>query len=374
VTALLLALSMTLPHQQIARIDAAVATVMKEQRIDGLSLGVGRNGTALYLRGYGYRDSAAKRPADGYTIYAVGSITKQFTAVLVLREVAQGQLALDAGTPPIRRLLAQTTSGHWEYSNANYATLGSILERTSGMRYCTLLRTRLLEPLRLISTSCEPPSTWNLAVASLPSTEPIAPAAGGLWSNAPDLLRWLAALYSGAVVPKPLFDAMTTSATLPGGVLANYGFGFFVDDWYGYHVAHHNGFVRGFSCVDALLLDDGLAIVLLSNRATVDLDPLAKSVVAIVDPPRDRNLSAAAAQPAENENRQITAALAAVLQTTGFSSRGALVSLEFIERTRRGEIVEDTYRATFENAQAWIVVGYDGRNAIVSLTVRPIDK
>ncbi|MBV8373994.1 MAG: beta-lactamase family protein [Candidatus Eremiobacteraeota bacterium] len=370
----LIAAFIALSSAQMGRIDSIATMVMRQQHVDGLSLGVARNGIVLYLRGYGYRDADAKLPSDGYTIYPVGSITKQFTAALVLQDVARGRLALDAGNPPIRRLLDQTASGQWEYSNDNYARLGATLERLSGMGFCALLKVRILDPLQLISTSCSPPTTWNLATASDATARPIAPAAGGLWSNANDLLRWLAALRGGTVLPEAFFAAMTTSATLPGGVPVNYGFGFFVDNWYGYRVVHHNGFVPGFSSVDALSLDDGLAVVLLSNRAAVDLDPLAKSVVAIVDEPRDRNLSAAFPQPAENENRQITAALTAVLQTPGFEERGSLVSLEFVERTRRADTVEDTYRATFTQAQTWIVVGYDAQNAIVSLTIRPIDR
>jgi CubicO group peptidase (beta-lactamase class C family) len=372
-TAVVLATLAALSRQQVARIDAIVGTVMRQERVEGLSLGVARGRSTLYLRGYGFRNSAGLR-ADGYTIYAVGSIAKQFTAALVLQEVARGRLDLDGGNPPVRSLLDQTTGGRWGYSNENYVALGKVLERVTAMPYCALLQARVLEPLRLPSTSCAAPATWNLAAATAPSDEPIAPAAGGLWSNAADLLRWLAALRDGTIVTKPLFDAMTTSATLPNGVPVNYGFGFFVDDWYGYRVVHHDGFVAGFSCLDALEPDDGLELVLLSNRAALDLVPLAKSIVAIVQPARDRNLSAAAGGSPENENQQITADLAALLQTHGFAARGSLLSLEFIERNRGENVVDDTYRATFTNDQVWVVVEYDARNDIESLRILPITR
>ncbi len=369
----LLAALIALSRAQIAGIDAIAATVMQQHHIDGLSLGIARNGSPLYLRGYGYRDANRRLPADGYTVYAVGSVAKQFTAALVLQQVAQGRLTLDSGEPSVRSLLNQTAGGQWRYRNENYTELGTMLERETGTTYCALLHSRIVRPLHLISTSCEPPASWNLAAAPMVAEQTLAPAAGGLWSNAPDLLRWLAALQNGAVVPRSLFDAMTTSATLLDGTPANYGFGFFVNDWYGYRVAHHSGFVAGFSSVDALVLGDGIEIALLSSGQTVDLDPLAKSILALLVPPLDRNLYALPSQPPENENHQITSALAALLQTPGFAALGRLQSLEFIERNRRGQTIDDKYRATFSDARAWVFVDYDDRNTIESLTVTPIE-
>lgn len=346
---------------------------MQQHHIDGLSLGIARNGSPLYLRGYGYRDAKRRLPVDGYTVYAVGSIAKQFTAALVLQQVAQGRLTLDSGEPSVRSLLNQTAGGEWRYRNENYAELGALLERDTGTTYCALLHSRIVQALQLMSTSCDPPASWNVAVAPMVPQESISAAAGGLWSNVPDLLRWLAALQDGAVLPRSLFDAMTTSSTLPDGTPTNYGFGFFINDWYGYRVVHHNGFIPGFSSVDALVLRDGIEIALLSNGPTVDLDPLAKSIVALLVFPLDRNLYALPSQPPENENHQITAALTALLQTPGFAAFGRLQSLEFIERDRHGQTIDDKYRATFANARTLIFVGYDEHDTIEFLTVTPIE-
>lgn len=356
---------------QITKIDAIVRSVIRASAIPGLSLGIARNGTTLYLRGYGLRDTGRGLPADGFTIYAAGSIAKQFTAALVLQDVDAGRLTLDQGNPSVRALLGQTAGDAWEYRNENYAALGDLLERAGGAPYCSLLAGRILQPLRLVSTSCGvPAASWNVALASQGS-EWIAPAAGGLWSNAPDLLRWLDDLRSGRVVAPQLFAMMTVSGRLSGGVPTNYGFGFFTGDWYGYPVVFHNGFVSGYSCEDVLSLGDGVALALLTNGNRIDLTPLAKSVFSIVDAPRDKNSYATPFAPPENENKAITAAVSGMLRTSVYQSYGKLELLEFVERSVKGATTFDRYRATFERAVLRVTVGYGPGNAIESMNVAP---
>ena len=84
-----------LPAQAV-RVDHIVRTVMREQHIAGCSVGIARRGSILYLKGYGFRDVASRRAADGYTIYRAGSITKQFTAAAVLQLADENAIALDS--------------------------------------------------------------------------------------------------------------------------------------------------------------------------------------------------------------------------------------------------------------------------------------
>lgn len=366
-----LAAAALLNAAESSRVDAIVASVMRESRIPGISLGIGRNGSTLYLRGYGVRDASRNLPADGFTIYAAASLAKQFTAALVLQDVARGRLAFDRGEPPVRALLWQITDDRWEYRNENYVALGTLLERTDGTPYCTLAAQRIFAPLDLFSTSCGAPyPSRNLAVSATPPRR-TDPAAAGLWSNAPDLLRWLDALRGGRVVPHSSFEAMTTSGRLSGGVATNYGFGFFTGNWYGYPVAFHNGLIPGYSCEDVLSLDDGLELALLSNGNHVDLAPLAKSIFTIVDPPRDKNSYAVPNAVPENENRQITTAVTAALETPAYASYGKLEMLEFTERTVEDSTTFDRYRATFEHAVLRVTVGYGADNAVESMSVAP---
>lgn len=366
----LLAVALALTRAQKMQIGAIAATVMRARHISGLSLGVARGTSILYVRGYGWRDADRRLPADGYTIYPIGSLSKQFTAALVLQDVAAGSLSLDGGDPSVRELLDQTVGGAFVYNNANYARLGRTLERVDRTPFCRLVRERIIAPLRLPSTGCTVPNgAWNVAADAFDGAENIAPAAGGLVSNVPDLLAWLGALRSGRVIPLPLFVRMTTSARL-GGIPTNYGFGFFIDDWYGYPVAQHSGYVGGFSAEDAMLFGDDLDVVVLAMRATTDLVPLAKSIAAIVEPARDRNLRALPNRPPENEDLAVSRLLPAALERR-FPQLGRPRAVEFIERRQSRPERADVYRVTYPATQFSVLVRYRSDAAIDSVEAIP---
>lgn len=333
----LLAASLALTQAQIARIDAVVAQVMQSNHIPGLSLGVARKGHVVFLRGYGSRDCKNGGRVDGYTVYRVGSITKQFTAALVMQEADRGKLPLNAEVDgiTIEQLLAQTsglvnytdpgeTLDHamnaplqftpgtrWQYSNSNYYLLGTALENVTKRTYADLLAQRITRPLGLTSTTFVPPLERNVAYGCVPQTANDAPAlaysASALSSNVPDSLTWLWSLYEGDVVNPDSFDRMTSSGTLADGTPTNYGFGFFTDSWYGLRVAQTPGNVDGFSADDGLVLDDGTAFAILTNGDRVSLVPLAKSIVEIVEPLKNPALVASLGRPGIFEDPAVTA-------------------------------------------------------------------
>jgi CubicO group peptidase (beta-lactamase class C family) len=343
--AVLLAASLALTAAQSAKINAVVAQVMQASHIPGLSLGIERKGTMVFLRGYGMRDCASGATANGYTVYRIGSITKQFTAALVMQEAERGALPLNSevGGITVAQLLSQTsglvsytdpgqtldsalnappafTPGtRWQYSNSNYYLLGTALQSVTHQSFSTLLTRRITRPLHLTSTTFGLPVERNVAqgcrwagpdwlpAAESPNDAPtLAFSASALSSNVPDLVAWLWDLYDGAVVSPESFATMTTSWKLSNGTPTEYGFGFFTDDWYGDRVAQHTGYVDGFSAVDVLALDDGSAIALLANADQVPLIPLAKSIFAIVEPIKDAALVAGFNHPAVNEDPAVT--------------------------------------------------------------------
>lgn len=227
----------------------------------GLSLVVLCDGEVAIARGYGKADLEAGRDADADTVYAIGSLTKPYTALTALRAAADGHLDLDApllrylpelpasfaaisprlllchrsglpsdwyrgsmgAGPPwtdlVRELadeplLAPPDSWH-AYSNVGYTLLAHTLERATGRPYTELLAAAIAAELGAAApTSSSPPSTPEFAdPASLPAyyqgrrlAEPhlrLAPAAGlhaSVLTMVP-LLRWL-------LTPGPLASAM----------------------------------------------------------------------------------------------------------------------------------------------------------------------
>lgn len=433
----ILAASLALSPAQSKQIDALVQQVMQADHIPGLSLGIARNGHTLLVRGYGVRDVATNAPADPRTIYRIGSITKQFTAALVEIEAERGALPFNAEVRgvTIPQLLGQTsglvsytdpgqtldsamnaplrfTPGtQWEYSNSNYYLLGTALESASQQTYPQLLQKLILTPIHLNSTTFDLPTGpdvamgygWNgTQIAPVPPGPNDAPtlayAASALSSNVVDLLHWLYQLQDGGVVPVDSFEQMTSSWALGDGTLTHYGFGFFIDDWYGWPIAQHTGMMDGYSGDDAISLDDGLDLVVLTNADKLPVIPLLKGIFAIVDRPKDRTLVADLSHPAENEDPTVTALVKTVvaqlasgtldraLLTTAFAAGlsdatlsadfaqvralGNLNLVEYLEATRVADVSYLKYRLTFDRGQLILNLGLRA-DKIDALTIEP---
>jgi CubicO group peptidase (beta-lactamase class C family) len=444
-----LAATLALSPAAGARIDGIVRTVMREQHLPGLSLGVARGGRVLYLHGYGYRDVRTKARADAYTIYRIGSITKQFTAALILGEAQRQAIDLDApiGTyvrdlppaaagVPVNDLLAQTsgiadfTNGNqtpaypsvlsaplafvpgsvWQYSNTNYLLLGDALAKVAQMPYADLVERSILSPLHLVSTSIALPAAQNVAsgyrwgdggFVPVPPSAEDAPqflmGAAAMSSNVPDLLRWLDALRLGRVAGVEGFRRMTTSQRLTSGERTGYGYGFFVQDWYGLRTAYHPGILDGFTGADAIVLDDALEVAVLTNADRADILPLVKSIVAVVDGPKDANLYASRPRAPENENPNVTRLVQTVfmqlqrgtidrtLLAPSFSAAltdadlradrllvagcGSLALTEFIERTHGESLSFEKYRLTCGSERLWMTLGVTDDDRIGSLQI-----
>ena len=338
--------TLALNPPQIARIDEAMHEVMAREHIAGMSIALAQRGRILYARGYGYRDLRAHAPADRATIYEIGSLTKQFTAACVLMLAAQGKLDLDAPLSryidapvpwravTVRQLLSQVsgipdhlempdfrnwaqvqrTPGQlihavqpaglhfqpgtrWEYSNTNYFLLGLIIESTSGAAYATFLQQHILRPLNLQSTSYTDVSmkhdgraagyAWDGAAfdnAGLSSMH-LAFAAGALSSNVDDLIAWNTALLADRVLPPKFTALMTTEGMLADLTGTAYGMGLMLANMYGRAVIFHTGAIDGFSASAGSVEAEGLQFVVLTNTERIDTIPIAKTLVAIADPP-----------------------------------------------------------------------------------------
>jgi CubicO group peptidase (beta-lactamase class C family) len=427
--ATLLGASLAITPAQMAQIDGVVTQVMRSDHIPGLSLGIARQGKVLLTRGYGVRDVARQAPADAHTIYRIGSITKQFTATLVIQEYERGALPLDAAVNgiTIEQLLSQTSGipsytdpgqtlesamtaqpaftpdTQWQYSNSDYYLLGTALQDVTHESYAQLIASRISTPLKLTATALKLPSgpdaangyTWDGAkfVLDIPgpnATPELAFSAGGLSSNVIDLLAWMYGLENVALIDADDFTMMTSTHTLRDGTPTHYGYGFFIENWYGWPVAEHPGLIDGFSGGDAMSLDDDLNIVVLSNANHEPIAPLEKSIFAILDTAKDDALVAKPSQAPENEDPAITETVRALadgltrstinrsLLSPGFSATltddaiaadaatvkplGALQMIEFLEVTRLAGVVYEEYRASYERGQLLFTVSMrDGK-------------
>ena len=195
----------------IARIDDMAAAEHARDNVGSLSVGVISGGRLVWTKSYGLADMESKTPATADTVYRIGSITKPFTALMLLQLAQEGKVNLSdpvdkyfpevtkiqkpsAGAPRITlEQLATMTSGlarepanvssynigrvsDWEttllaalphtryefapgsryfYSNIGYATLGAALARAAGMPYVQYIEERILTPLDMKHTAFE---------------------------------------------------------------------------------------------------------------------------------------------------------------------------------------------------------------------------
>ncbi|MGW0389410.1 serine hydrolase domain-containing protein [Streptomyces sp. NPDC003042] len=317
-----------------------IAVAQSEGRAPSVVAAVVRGGEVVWE---GSRTSVAGHGPDGNVQYRIGSITKTFTAVLVLRLRDEGLLDLSdpldkhlpgtgAGEVTIGQLLAHTgglaaeTPGEWwertsgelrpeladvlgeepfrhapgrrhHYSNPGYTLLGSLVEALRGKPWEEVLRAEVLEPLGLNRTSGLPqaPHAGGWAVhpwADVMMPEPLedlglmAPA-GVLWSTTGDLARFAAFLLRGdeRVLSAESVREMCTSAAPPEPDFAElgYGLGMQLTAQGGRRLVGHCGSLPGF--VAGLWMsgtDDVAAIVLANCTSGLPVSTVAADLVAIV--------------------------------------------------------------------------------------------
>lgn len=233
---------------------------------------VARGGQVLIDTGYGLADRATQAANGPGTVFQVGSVTKQFTAMAIAMLAAAGRLRLDGracdylpGCPPswrpvtIAELLTHTSGiANWSswrltgplpgeaadpiaaivtqaqreplasrpgtrasYSNPGYVVLGDIIQRVSGMSYAAFLRTRIFTPLGMASTGVyQGGATQRGHALGYLASGAVAPAvltgyssaAGAIYSTVGDLDRWDHALITGTprLIPPPLLAQILT--------------------------------------------------------------------------------------------------------------------------------------------------------------------
>jgi hypothetical protein len=105
-------------------VDALAADALQRGPVAGLSIAVFERGLSVLAKGYGFADLAAKTPATPETSYPIASISKRFTAALILRLADQGKLALD---DPLDRFFPEARK------RIGALTIRHLLDHTSGL-------------------------------------------------------------------------------------------------------------------------------------------------------------------------------------------------------------------------------------------------
>jgi CubicO group peptidase (beta-lactamase class C family)/D-alanyl-D-alanine dipeptidase len=313
----------------VRELDAFIAREVAAKRLPALSIALVDDQALIWSKGYGLANPKAKTPATADTVYRVGSVSKLFTDIAVMRLVEEGKLDLDAPVThylpdfkpknpfdkpiTLRQLMAHRSGlvreppvGHYfdpteptlaetvgslnrtelvyppekriKYSNAAIATVGYVLQVTQKEPFPRYLKRTLLEPLGMEHSSFEatPAVTKDLAVATMwtyQGREFEAPTfalgmapAGSMYSTVGDLARFLSVLFARGLLKPETWEQMWTPQFVKPGEKGEFGIGFHIDKLDGHRRIGHGGAIYGFATELDGLPDEKLGVIVITSR------------------------------------------------------------------------------------------------------------
>jgi len=118
-------------HGEIANIKQltdSIQAIVKEQHIPGLMVGITTKDSVIFSGGFGYADVKAKRPVNSETLFRMGSITKMFVSLAILKLVEEGKLSLD---DELKKVVPEVPfQNRWEATHP--VKIVNLLEHTAG--------------------------------------------------------------------------------------------------------------------------------------------------------------------------------------------------------------------------------------------------
>jgi D-alanyl-D-alanine carboxypeptidase len=288
------------------RIDSLIEANTK-RFFNGIIL-VSQNDKVIYSKVKGYANLENKTPLVIDNQFIIGSISKQMTAVVVLREVDKGRINLHI---PVKKYLPnmhQTwldsitvhqllnhTSGvtDWDkplkfkpstdfaYSNIGYELLAKITENVTKKSYATLtnevfkickmkhsMSPKLNQQKSLVNSYVEDSTGKIKLVAGFLSNLGIP--SGGMISTAGDLLLWNKNLHGGKLLSKKSYDMMTTASSHRNHFIfgeVDYGYGLQIDPKGKTLEIGHSGYATGFASLNFYYPATKTSLIILENIA-----------------------------------------------------------------------------------------------------------
>ena len=303
----------------------------------GAAVVISENGQIVYRGARGLADVEAKRPITPQTVFRIGSITKQFSAAVVLQLAAEGKLKLSdpvskyfpdypqpGASATVAQLLSHTVGiqsytgipgwmveantnkaytteqlmavfkdlpapnkpgEKFEYNNSGYVLVGALIEKVTGNSWSAEVERRITKPLGLatirdgvaeaqVAAMATGYSRDEKGVAAARKLHMSVPhAAGALIGNAEDLAKWGNALHHGKVVPQPYYTQMVTASKLADGSDTPYGYGLFPGKLRGLAELGHSGGIFGYSSDSSYVPDKDLFVAILTNSDRPQTDP-----------------------------------------------------------------------------------------------------
>ena len=314
------------------KMDSLFSKIEKYDKGMG-SVSIFKNGKEIYQRAYGYENIEKGIHATNKTKYCIGSVTKSFTALIIMQLVEEKKLNLDTKLDEffpeiqnsqhitIEQLLrhrsglinyTDITGFHswsdtlrtkaemidWfkngtnfepgeksKYCNTGYVLLSYIAQKIEGKEYDEILKERITEPLNLESTyysvvygmrehealSYFKYGSWELGgVTNIGNYD----GAGGIVSNPTDLNTFFYALYTGKIISDNWLSEVEK-------VVDGYGIGMYQMPFYERNSVGHAGDLGGFQSASQYYSDDNILLSFTSNGTGMNRNDILEGVLSI---------------------------------------------------------------------------------------------
>ena len=278
-------------------------------------------------------------PATTETVFEIGSLTKQFTATLIMMLVEEGKIGLDdklskhlSSVPEswsgitLRHLLTHSSgiknytglSGFevtrhlkadefvkkigayplnfqpgesYSYCNTGYSLLGFVIEKITGSSYGQMLNSRIFHPLGMTNSQSRDLKNVihhraagyereNGQLINRDSDLTDIFSAGAIVSTVLDLAKWEAALNREKILKRSSLDQMWTPFRLNDGKTYPYGFGWRLEDFNKQANIGHSGSTSGFSATLQRFPEDELAVIVLCNSDEANIATILSRTIA----------------------------------------------------------------------------------------------
>ncbi|HEX9165015.1 MAG TPA: serine hydrolase [Gemmatimonadales bacterium] len=342
-----LVLPAALPAQQadprVARVDSVFAT-MDRTSGPGCAVGAVQDGAFLLRKGYGMADLESGTAITPETVFYMGSVSKQFTAMSIALLAKDGRLGLDdsarkwipeipaAGSGITIRHMVHHQSGlreKWDlfllaggregdlvtqqdvldlvrrqrdlsfapgtdflYNNTAYDLLATTVQRASGKSIRDFAAERIFQPLGM--TSSQYVDSRGIVVPRRAQGYALTPngvrldmpnvetvGSGSVYSTVDDMAKWDESFYSGALGGQDLLRTVQTPLPLKSGATQTYAFGLMVGTWRGLRRVTHGGALAGFRTSIVRFPDQHFTAIVLCNFAQANPDAYAHRVADI---------------------------------------------------------------------------------------------
>lgn len=314
---------------QAQNLEATIDSLLQAKykpNAPGATFLIAKEGAIIYNKAFGLSNIELDVPIKSNSVFEIGSMTKQFTAISIMMLMEKGKLNLDdeitkfipdypthGNKITVHHLLTHTAGiknftsmkairniatkdmtpsdlidffknepmdfnpgDEFKYSNSGYVILGYIIESVTGKSYADFVEQEIFEKLGMASSQYASHSkaiqnrasgyhNRNGYVNTRYISFTIPYSSGSLMSTVEDMNKWQQAIKNNILISAETTDKVFTNYTLNNGNSINYGYGWHIKALNGTRSFEHGGSIFGFKSMGVYLPKSDIYVIALNN-------------------------------------------------------------------------------------------------------------